>query len=92
MAKNVLNGFWEFKITDNGIGIKSEYLEKIFVPFKRLHSYSEYPGTGIGLSVCKKIVNKFGGEIWAENYRVDDTVQGAIFKFTLPLNPPKEMT
>lgn len=72
-------GQWEFTITDNGIGIKQEYLDKIFLLFQRLHTPSEYPGTGIGLATCKKIVELYDGRIWAES--VPD--QWTTFHFTI---------
>ena len=78
---NRVNGHHIFAIKDNGIGISQEYHEQIFEMFKRLHTRDEYKGTGIGLAICKKIVNNFGGRIWLES----NFGQGSIFYFTIPL-------
>ncbi|GAB2196276.1 hypothetical protein MAH4_04200 [Sessilibacter sp. MAH4] len=72
--------YWLFTVSDNGIGIKPEFSEKIFEPFKRLHGKNEYSGVGMGLSICRKIIESLEGEIWVEANSGD----GCKFVFTLP--------
>jgi light-regulated signal transduction histidine kinase (bacteriophytochrome) len=71
---------WLFSVTDNGIGVDPRFRERVFEVFKRLHDRTKYDGTGIGLAVCRMVVERHGGKIWIE----DAPGGGAIFKFTLP--------
>lgn len=75
---------WRFVVSDNGLGISLEDQKKIFDVFQRLHSSDDYPGTGIGLAICRKIVDEHGGHIWVESH----VGQGSRFCFTLPAHSP----
>ena len=74
-----IDNFWRFSFKDNGIGIDKNYLNEIFIVFQRLHSRSDFPGSGIGLAHCKRIVELHGGKIWADS----EPGNGSTFYFTL---------
>ena len=79
---------WLISVADNGIGIDKKYSGKIFEPFERLHGKSEYSGTGMGLAICKRIVDDFGGTIWIETGAgLGKDGQGTVFCFTIPKTP-----
>ena len=73
--------FWQFSVRDNGIGIDPKFHATVFEPFRSLHTKKKYPGSGIGLATCKKIVERHGGQIWVES----KLGEGATFLFTLPI-------
>jgi light-regulated signal transduction histidine kinase (bacteriophytochrome) len=85
VSANLRGSAWCFSVQDNGIGIDPQYKEKIFGVFKRLHQDQKYSGTGIGLAICQRVVERYGGRIWVES----EPGKGATFFFTVPQHPER---
>jgi light-regulated signal transduction histidine kinase (bacteriophytochrome) len=85
IGAKMVNNEWVFSIKDNGIGIEAKYFDRLYNIFYRLHTKEEYPGTGIGLPICKKIVQRYGGKVWVES----EVGKGSTFFFTIPIKKSK---
>ncbi|HEY3249721.1 MAG TPA: ATP-binding protein, partial [Ignavibacteria bacterium] len=79
------DNMWKFGVKDNGIGIEQWFSERIFIVFQKLHDHRKYPGSGIGLALCKRVVEKHGGKIWFES----EVGKGTTFFFTFPVMESK---